>query len=68
MNKYYINLQIINTGVAAGEFIESAEFAGNIYGTSQKAVEDVISKNKICILDIDMQGVKIIKKNVSKII
>lgn len=45
-----------------GEFIESAEFSGNIYGTSKKAVECVLSDGKICILDIDVQGVKQVRK------
>ncbi|GJQ79407.1 hypothetical protein Trydic_g16266 [Trypoxylus dichotomus] len=41
-----------------GEFIENAEFSGNIYGTSKKAVENVLSDGKVCVLDIDVQGVK----------
>ena len=38
-----------------GEFIETAEFSGNMYGTSKKAVEDVAANGKVCILDIDVQ-------------
>ena len=34
---------------------------GNMYGTSKKAVRDVSDQNKICILDIDEQGVKNLK-------
>ncbi|KAG7214736.1 hypothetical protein INR49_010628 [Caranx melampygus] len=45
-----------------GEFIENAEFSGNMYGTSKAAVQDVQAKNLICILDIDMQGVRNIKR------
>lgn len=44
------------------EFIENAEFSGNLYGTSKAAVQAVQAKNLICILDIDMQGVKNIKR------
>lgn len=44
------------------KFIEWAEFSGNYYGTSIKAVDDVAKQNKICLLDIDMQGVKSVKK------
>lgn len=43
------------------KFIEWAQFSGNYYGTSIKAVDDVSKQNKICILDIDMQGVKSVK-------
>jgi len=45
-----------------GEFLESAEFSGNVYGTSKKAVQDVLDSGKICIMDIDSQGVKSVKK------
>ncbi|ORZ12964.1 calcium-translocating P-type ATPase [Lobosporangium transversale] len=49
-------------GVARGEFIEYAEFSGNLYGTTINAVKTVGDKGKICILDIDMQGVKLVKQ------
>lgn len=45
------------------KFVEWAQFSGNYYGTSIKAVEDVAQQNKICILDIDMQGVKSVKNS-----
>ncbi|EMP39795.1 Guanylate kinase [Chelonia mydas] len=48
--------------IDAGEFIEHAEFSGNMYGTSKAAVQAVQARNQICILDIDLQGVKNIKK------
>ncbi|KAM0747542.1 guanylate kinase [Meredithblackwellia eburnea MCA 4105] len=50
--------------VNQGGFIEHAEFSGNMYGTSAQAVQDVASAGgKTCILDIDTQGVKLIKAN-----
>lgn len=48
--------------IAEGKFIEWAQFSGNYYGTSIKAVDDVAQQGKVCILDIDMQGVKSVKK------
>ena len=42
--------------MARDEFIENAEFSGNLYGTSKQAVNDVLHTGKICILDIDVQG------------
>lgn len=41
--------------VSEGGFIEHAEFGGNYYGTSVKAVEDIAKQGKICILDIEME-------------
>ncbi|SDA02773.1 BZ3500_MvSof-1268-A1-R1_Chr11-1g03150 [Microbotryum saponariae] len=50
--------------VQEGAFIEHAEFSGNLYGTTVGAVEAVAKQaNKTCILDIDTQGVKLIKAN-----
>ena len=33
-----------------------------MYGTSKSAVNDVLNSGKICILDIDVQGVKAVKQ------
>ncbi|KAL7631782.1 UNVERIFIED_CONTAM: hypothetical protein RMT77_002332 [Armadillidium vulgare] len=44
-------------------FIEHAVFAGNMYGTSRRAVETILNSNRICILDIEIEGVKQIKKS-----
>ena len=46
-----------------GKFIEYANVHGNYYGTSVAAVESVSSCGKICILDIDVQGVRNVKKS-----
>ncbi|EGC48759.1 guanylate kinase [Histoplasma capsulatum var. duboisii H88] len=48
--------------VDEGGFIEWAQFSGNYYGTSTKAVRDVAEKKRICILDIEMEGVKQVKR------
>lgn len=42
-------------------FIEHAEFSGNMYGTSIKAVKDVADTGRRCVLDIESQGVKQVK-------
>lgn len=39
----------------AGAFIEHAEFSGNMYGTTRKAVHDVTSTGRRCILEIEAQ-------------
>lgn len=41
--------------VEARGFIEHAQFGGNYYGTSVKAVKDVAEKGRICVLDIEME-------------
>ncbi|KAK5985923.1 Guanylate kinase [Trichostrongylus colubriformis] len=47
--------------IANGEFLEYATFGGNTYGTSKKAVNEVVQTGKICVLDIELQGVRNIK-------
>ena len=48
--------------IDAGKFIESAVVHGNLYGTSVAAVADVSRTGRVCILDIDVQGVLSVKK------
>ncbi|CAF3355218.1 unnamed protein product [Rotaria sp. Silwood1] len=47
--------------IALGEFLETTEFSSNLYGTSKKSVEDVAQTGRICLLDVDKQGVKNIR-------
>jgi len=58
---HFVSRDEMKTAIAAGEFIENAEFSGNMYGTSKKAVRTVLEAGKICILDIEMEGVKQVK-------
>lgn len=51
-------LEDMRAAVERGEFLESAQVHGNLYGTSIAAVNRVRQSNKICILDIDVQGVR----------
>ncbi|KAL5005977.1 hypothetical protein ScPMuIL_017135 [Solemya velum] len=43
-------------------FLEHAQFSGNRYGTSKKAVEEVQNTGRLCILDVEVNGVRSIKK------
>ncbi len=45
-----------------GEFVEHAVVHGNIYGTSRGALEDVQRAGKVCLLDVDVQGVRSIRR------
>lgn len=48
--------------MATGDFIEHAEFSGDVDGTSKAAVQAVQARNGICALDVDLQGVRDIRK------
>jgi guanylate kinase len=45
---------------ADGEFLESAEVHGNLYGTSKATVQEIIESGRDIILEIDVQGAKIV--------
>lgn len=49
--------------IKAGLFLEYAEVHGNYYGTSIKAVNDVSEAGKCCVLDIDVQGARLVRKS-----
>lgn len=53
----------IQDEIAAGLFLEHALVHGNYYGTSFAAIDSVIDTGKICILDIDVQGVDNLKSS-----
>jgi len=61
VNYHYVSREDFLAAKERGEFIETAQFSGNMYGTSCKAVSDVQKAGKICILDIEMQGVMQLK-------
>lgn len=45
-----------------GEFVESAEVYGNLYGTSQKWIDNAIASGQDILLEIDCQGAKQIQQ------
>src|SRR6266404_2379810 len=53
---------------AAGEFIEYAEVHGNLYGTSKSQIEQIVSKGRDVILEIDVQGANLILERLTDIV
>jgi guanylate kinase len=47
---------------AAGEFLETAVYAGNRYGTLRAPVEAQLKRGRLMILEIDVQGAKSVKR------
>ena len=58
---HYVNEQTFLKMIESHELIEHTHIYGNYYGTSYKALQD-IDEGKICILDLDEQGIKNCKK------
>lgn len=58
---HYTDVETVTQQINNGEFLESAVFSGNTYGTSKRSVQDVLDSGRICIMDIDSQGVQNVK-------
>ncbi|MCL4136149.1 UNVERIFIED_CONTAM: hypothetical protein GTU68_013990 [Idotea baltica] len=58
---HFVSQDKMKEAIEKGEFIEHAQYSGNLYGTNEKAVQEVMDSNRICILDIEMEGVKQVK-------
>jgi len=58
---HFVTREKMMEEIGANAFIEYADFASKMYGTSKKSIRDVAANNKICILDVDEQGVKNMK-------
>ena len=53
---------------ANGEFLESAEVYGNLYGTSQRWIDDTLGGGHDVVLEIDWQGAQQLRKIFSGVI
>jgi len=58
---HFTKIETMKAEIESGCFVESAHVHGNYYGTSKAAVEAVQKQGRICILDIDVQGVRQVK-------
>ncbi|XP_003747017.1 guanylate kinase [Galendromus occidentalis] len=58
---HFVSREEMEKAIENGDFIEHTQFSGNMYGTSKSAVRAVMEKGRICILDIEIEGVKNIK-------
>lgn len=62
VNYYFLTREEFERRAAQGEFLEWAEFCGNLYGTPRKYVEEVLASGQDIIMDIDIQGAKQVRK------
>ncbi|XP_034145193.1 MAGUK p55 subfamily member 7 isoform X2 [Esox lucius] len=55
---HFISKSIFETDIHSNKFVEHGEYKGNYYGTSLDSVRSVLSKNKVCLLDVQPHTVK----------
>lgn len=49
--------------VAAGEFVEWAEYAGHRYGTLRAEIQRILGAGKTAVLDIEVQGARQVRRH-----
>ncbi|EXJ58552.1 guanylate kinase [Cladophialophora yegresii CBS 114405] len=72
---HFVSVEKFEAMIADNAFLEHAKFGGNYYGSSKQAVQDVAEGRgkdinggtaegkRICIFDIEMEGVKQLKRS-----
>jgi guanylate kinase len=60
---HFVSVDQFQEMLQQGEFIEHAEVHGNYYGTTWASVRSVSAQNRHCILDIDVQGCRIVRSS-----
>ncbi|KAI1269532.1 guanylate kinase [Xylariaceae sp. FL1019] len=60
---FYVTMQEFEDLIANDGFVEHAKFGSNRYGTSKATISEQTAKGKVVVLDIEMEGVKQIRKS-----
>ncbi|KAF3057529.1 Guanylate kinase [Trichoderma lentiforme] len=61
-NYFFISKAKFRSLISKNAFVEYTYFSGNYYGTSKKTVKDQTAKGMIVVLEIDIEGVKQMRK------
>lgn len=62
INYFFLTKEEFKACIDRNEFLEWAEFSGNMYGTQKAYVENKLAEGKNMILEIDTQGALNVKK------
>lgn len=65
---HFVSRDAFETMIAGGEFLEWAEYAGNLYGTARAEVEGRLSMGIDVFLDIEVQGAGQVKTLVPDVV
>lgn len=61
---FFLTREDFEKRIQAGEFLEWAEFSGNLYGTNKNFVQKILDEGKSIILEIEVQGAVQVKSKV----
>ena len=59
---HFITREAFNEMIYAGEFLEWAEFSGNLYGTLKSEIMEPLKNGEVVVREVDLQGVLAIRE------
>lgn len=62
---YFVSREEFLRRREAGDFIESAEYSGNLYGTLRSEIERILAQGQHAVLDIEIRGARQIRTKYS---
>jgi guanylate kinase len=63
---HFVSPEKMRELVAAGAFLEHAEYAGNVYGTSWDALDEPLARGVDLLIEIEVQGARQVRKRMSE--
>ena len=63
---FFTDREAFSSMIARGEFLEWAEFNGQLYGTTMVFVQNCLESGQDVILDIDVQGARQVKSKIGE--
>jgi len=60
---FFLSRERFEQQIAAGGFLEWAEFAGNLYGTPRQAVEQQLQAGRPVLLEIELEGARQVRQS-----
>jgi guanylate kinase len=60
---HFLSRQEFERREKAGEFIESATYAGELYGTLKSEIERIFAQGRHAVLDVEIEGARQIRRN-----
>uniref|UniRef100_A0A3B4EE84 Membrane protein, palmitoylated 3b (MAGUK p55 subfamily member 3) n=1 Tax=Pygocentrus nattereri TaxID=42514 RepID=A0A3B4EE84_PYGNA len=58
---HFISKQAFEADIQSNRFIEYGEYKDNLYGTSLESIRSVLAKNKMCLVDVQPEALKILR-------
>ncbi|KAG1940182.1 MAGUK p55 subfamily [Pimephales promelas] len=58
---HFISKQAFEADIQSNKFIEHGEYKNNQYGTSLESIWTVLARNKVCLVDVQPEALKILR-------